>query len=474
MTFGQLLAILRARWWIVLSVMVLIVGVVMGISYKLPKQYTATASVVADFKPDPVSAAVYGGVAPGFMASQVDIIRSARVSQRVVRNLKLAENPMVLQQWAEETGRLGTVEQWLATSLTKRLDVVPARESSVISLSYTAPDPKFAAALANAFVEAYVQTALELRVDPARQYAAFFDTRAKAARDMLEEAQAKLSAFQRENGIVVSDERMDVEMARLNELSTQLVAIQAMAADSSSRRAQASAGAGDRLQEVLSNPLLASLRSDLGRAEARLQELTSRFGDNHPQVIEARASITELRSRLETETRRVTGGVTVTANIQRQRETELRASLEAQRVRVSQLKTVRDQAAVLVRDVENAQRAFDAISSRFTQTSIESLATQTNVYVLAQAVAPWEHSSPRMLLNAILSSVLGLLLGGAVALAVEMRNRRVRSTQEVTLLLGLPVMGVLPRPVGLLTRRSGRTPLEFLTSRRRAPRARRA
>jgi uncharacterized protein involved in exopolysaccharide biosynthesis len=209
MTFAQFLAILRARWWVVALVAALTVGAVMGVSLRMPRQYTATASaVVVDFEPDPASAAVYGGVSPGFMASQVDIIvRSARVSQRVVRNLKLADNPQVREQWMEENKGRGTVEQWLASSLARRMDVVPSRESSVITLSYSAPDPKFAAALANAYVEAYVQTALELRVDPARQYASFFDTRAKAARDQLEEAQAKLSAFQRQNGILVTDER---------------------------------------------------------------------------------------------------------------------------------------------------------------------------------------------------------------------------------------------------------------------------
>lgn len=464
MSFAQFLSILRARWWIVLGFTAFALAAAMAITYKLPKQYTATASVVIDIKPDPVSAAVYGGIPPGFMASQVDIIRSPRVSQRVVRNLRLAENPIVREQWLEDTGGGGTVEQWLATSLTKRMDVVPSRESSVISLSYNAPDPKFAAALANAFVEAYVQTALELRVDPARQYASFFDSRAKAARDALEEAQSRLSAFQRQNGIVVSDERLDVETARLNELSSQLVAIQAMASDSSSRRAQATAGSGDKLQEVLNNPLVAQLRADLGRSEARMQELSSRFGDNHPQVIEQRAAITELRSRLDIETKRVTGGVTVTANIQRQRESELRAALEAQRTRVGKLKAVRDEGSVLVRDVENAQRAFDAISQRLNQTNMESLNTQSNIYVLAQASAPWRPSSPIPILNAIVALATGLVLGISLALVLELRNRRLRTLEEVPAVLGLPVIGLLPKPPGLLARRSRKATLKLLWS----------
>ena len=83
----------------------------------------------------------------------------------------------------------------------------------------------------------------------------------------------------------MTDERMDVETQRLNDLSSQLVAIQAAAADASSRQAQASAGSADKLQEISNHPVVAGLRGDLSRMEAKLQELSSRLGDGHPQVI---------------------------------------------------------------------------------------------------------------------------------------------------------------------------------------------
>jgi len=287
-----------------------------------------------------------------------------------------------------------------------------------------------------------------------------------AAREALEQAQSRLSAFQRDNGIIVSDERLDVETARLNEISSQLTAVQAIATDASVRRAQATSGSGDKLQEVLTNPVLSQMRTDLGRAEARMQELGSRLGDNHPQVIEQRAALAELRSRVESETRRVTGGVSVTANIQRQRETELRASLEAQRARVAQLKAVRDEGSVLVRDVENAQRAFDVITQRLNQTNMESLNTQSNIYVLAQASPPWKPSSPIPLLNGIVSFVTGLLLGVALALVLELRNRRLRTVAEVPGVLGLPVIGILPKPPNLLARRSRKAMLRMMWSSR--------
>ena len=447
MTFGQFLSILRARWLVALLVFGLTVATTLVVSLLLPKQYKAVASVVVDFKPDPVSAVMYGGMAsPGFMATQVDIIQSERVAQRVVRNLKLNENPQVRQQWLEEANGEGSIETWLAGVFQRQMDVVPSRESSVISVSYKAADPRFAAGLANAFVQAYIDTSLELRVDPARQYSAFFDTRAKEAREALERAQTKISTYQKDNGIIATDERLDVENARLNELSSQLTALQAIAAESTSRQAQAQGVQGDKMQEVLNNPIVGQLKADINRGEARLKELNTRFGDSHPQVIETRANLTELRSRLDAETTKVTGGVSVSNTINRQREAEIRGSLEAQRAKVLRLKAVRDEGMVLQRDMENAQRTYDAVLQRFTQTSLEGQTTQSNVNMLTQATPPLEPASPRIVLNTLLAIFVGTLLAVGTALVLELRDRRIRGLDDAVAALGLPVIGVMPKP----------------------------
>jgi chain length determinant protein EpsF len=447
MTFGQFVSILRARWMIALAVLVLVVAATLAVSLLMPKQYRALASVVVDFKPDPLGAALYGGMpSPVLMATQVDIIQSDRVAMRVVRNLKLNENPQVRQQWLDEAKGQGTIEGWLASVFQRQMDVVPSRESSVITIAYRATDPRFAAGLANAFAQAYIDTALELRVDPARQYSNFFDSRAKESREALERAQAKVSGFQKDNGIIATDERLDVENARLNELSSQLTQLQAISAESGSRQTQAQGQQGDRLQEVLNNPIVGQLKADINRSEARLKELNTRLGDAHPQVVETRANIAELRSRLDAETARVTGGVAVTNTINRQREAEIRGSLEAQRAKVLRLKAVRDEGSVLQRDMENAQRTYDAILQRLTQTSLESQATQSNVNVLTQAVPPVEPASPRVLFNLLLALFVGTLLAVLVALLLELRDRRVRSADDAVGALGLPVLGVMPKP----------------------------
>ncbi|HQC99194.1 MAG TPA: Wzz/FepE/Etk N-terminal domain-containing protein, partial [Aquabacterium sp.] len=224
MTFGQFLSILRARKWAALLVFVLVVATTVGVSLVLPKQYEAGSSVVIDVKPDPISAMNFPGMGlPSFMATQVDIMTSDRVALRVIRDLKLLDNPGLREQWQTEGEGKGTIEQWLIELLTKNLTIRPSQQSNVIQISYKSPDPRFAAGLANAFATAYIATTLELRVDPAKQFSSFFVAQSKDARAALEAAQARLSDYQREKGIIAADERMDVENARLAELSSQLV-----------------------------------------------------------------------------------------------------------------------------------------------------------------------------------------------------------------------------------------------------------
>jgi chain length determinant protein EpsF len=450
MTLSQLLYILRARWRVVVLILMLVVGLAVGVTLALPKRYTATATLVVDqTRPDPMTGTAYtGNPSPAYMATQVDVLKSDRVAFGVMRKLGLTENPEIHALWQNENRGEGNFDTWLAERLVSALDVKPSRESNVISVSYKHVDPAKAANIANLFVQSYLDVNLALRVDPARQYSNFFEGRAKELRANLERAQAKLSAYQREKGVIVATEgQLDVENARLNELSSQLVAVQAVAADSGSRQQHAQSS-GDGIHEIVNNPNLAGLRSDIARAEGKLQELSSRMGDNHPHLIEARANVASLRARLNAETRRVTGTLGVSNSINRQREAEIRLALETQRARVMRMRTAREEGSVLVREVDAAQRAYDAVLARLNQTSLESHATQSNSYVLASAVAPFAPSSPKMLRNLVLAVVVGTILAVAAAILLEYADRRIRTDEEISDVLGLPLLGTLPKPGG--------------------------
>jgi chain length determinant protein EpsF len=449
MTLQQFLLILRARYKVALLAFLITVATTVVVSLLLPKQYTASTAVVIDVKsPDQVTGMVLQGMmAPGYMATQIDIINSDRVAKVVVKMLKMDQSPAIQAQWQEDTQGRGELVDWLSNLLQKQLDVKPSRESNVININYTGNDPAFAAAVANAFAQAYINVNLDLRLAPARQYAAFFDEQTKTAREKLETAQKALSTYQQANGITSADERLDFETAKLNETSSQLTGVQGQTTDSQSKR---SSKQGDTVSEVMQSPLVNSLKADIARLEAKLTDSNVNLGKNHPQTQRMEGELATLKAQLDAEVRKITTSIDTTYQVSKQREQQLRGALAAQKSRVLELNRQRDELNVLRRDIESAQRAFEVVSQRASQTNIESQTNQTNISVLNPAVAPADPSKPKVLLNVLVSIFLGTLLGVGLALVLELTNRRVRSAEDLAEALEVPVLGVVSSANGLL------------------------
>ena len=444
MNLAHFLAVLRARW--VSAVIVFAAVLVASILYLVfaTRVYTATASVLIDAKPDPVSTMLYGGATPALINTQIEILRSDRVAQRVISNLKLADLADMRSAWASAKSGL-TIQEWLTETIENGLDPkVSAPGSNVINIAYRSSDPRFASLVANAYVQAFLETSIELRVDPARQYSGFFTDQQKESRAALEAAQNKLSAFQREKGIIGSDDRFDLEMSRLTALTQELVAIQTARVDASTRQGQI--GNGGQMSEVLSNGTVSGLKSDLSAAELKLQDLSSRYGDKHPQVLEARAAVNQLRAKLSRATSDVTGAIGTDARVSRAREADIQAAVNEQRAKVLQLKETRDQVAVLQRDVDNAQRTYDTVYNRASQTNLESQNRQANATVISQATTPVLPSSPKVGSVLVLGLAAALALGIGCALLQEQFDKRMRTTSDAFDFLGLPVIGIMPSP----------------------------
>lgn len=446
MTLSDLYVALRARWRTLALVTLFVVVATTVFTLTRTPLYTARATIVLDVKsPDPLAGAVLSGMnTSGYMATQIGVLQSERVAVRAIKALGVDEDPARKERWMAVTGGVGRFDSWLAGGMTNWLEAAPAaRDSNVLNVQYTAPDPEFAAAVANAWVKAFIDTTLELRVEPARAYNDFFAVSSKQLREDLERAQARLSAYQREKGLVATDERLDVENQRLAELSSQLVQLQAVVNESGSRQRQSAQNAS-RMNEVLSNPVIISMTTELSRAQAQFNEMGAKLGANHPTMQELRARIRQLQGNIDAETRRVAGGLAITDDINRTRLAQLQASVQEQRAKLLELKGYRDESAVLMRDVESARRAYDAMLSRASQTAIESQSTQTNVSVLRAAMPPVDPTTPNKQLNLVLGTFVGLMLGGCAAVLRELRDRRLRTADDVLRVLNQPLLGVLP------------------------------
>ena len=446
MLVDQAVIILKARWRRVLLTFLAVVAAVAAASLALPPRYDATAAVVVEMNGvDPVrgqATATPAFAVSTFTATQVDVIRSEHVALGAIRRVGLDKDPHWIQRWRDKTGGEGSFQSWLAERLLRKLDVRPARDSNVIALTFSSPDPKLSAAVVNAFVQSYIDTTLEMRAGPAKDINAFFAQRAKPLRAALDQAREKLSAYEKEHGVMVGSEP-DAENARLAELNSQLVTLQDAAAEAANVRRQARAAPGD-VREVRNDPEVAALTGELVRQQGNLAELRGQFGEKHDAVIQARQSVHDVRARLNAAMRRAADALAVPARVTEARLAALKQAIVRQRQVVLERKSQRDAASALVRDVENAQRAYDAVLGRASQTALDSANhTQTSISVLQEATPPrW---SPKVLVrNLVVAALLGLLLGVARALLAERRDRRLRAYSDVTELLRQPLLLALP------------------------------
>lgn len=445
MTLHQFLLILKARYRVAVLIIMVAILSALAVSLLLPKKYIAQTAVLVDMRsPDPVAAALSSPTAPSYMATQLDIIGGDRVAQRVVKVLKLDQDPVNKTRWLEATNGRGSMDLWLAESLQKKLDVRPARESNVINIAYKDTDPESAATIANAFAQAYLDINLALKTEPARLYAEWFDGQTKILRAKLEEAQSHLSDYQQKAGIVTADERLDYEIAKLGQISSQLTTVQGEGTDSQSKRS----GRGDTVAEVMQSPLINGLKADIARQEAKVQETSVNLGKNHPVRNRAESELASLKRQLGSETARITASIDTAYRVSKDREGELQGAVGAQKTRLLMLNKQRDELNVYRRDVESAQRAYEAVSQSASQTRLQSLTNQTNAVRLNTATVPLEPSSPKILFNLLIAAFGGTLLGLACALMLELANRRARSAADLVQMLDLPVLATLTSSSG--------------------------
>jgi succinoglycan biosynthesis transport protein ExoP len=341
----------------------------------------------------------------------------------------------------------------IAEGLMKKLEVVPSRESNILGISFSATDPEFSAKAANTFAQAYIQTVNELKRQPAKETADWFDVQLEILRKSMEKARDKLSDFQQKKGIIIaaSNEQNDLLDTKLAELSNQLIKSQLEAADLMSKKKLLMQSLADpeslkSLPEVLNSPVLQELKAGLAQAESKFADLAVRVDRNHPQYRQADAAIANLKKQIKTEMNTMLYGFNIDILASQNRVESLAKELAYQKEKVLQLKTQYNEIALLKREVENAQVAYDAVNQRSIQMRMESEIRQSSIAVLNQAVPPKDAAKPKVKLNVILAVLLGSILGIVAALFAEILDRRVRTPDDITDSLDLPVFGVVTAP----------------------------
>ena len=451
MSLGSLLRILLARWWVTAVLVVVCVGAMSVVSTFMPRKYSASTELIMEGK---VQDRVTGESVPprsGYMSTQREIIRSRRVSGRVYEYLAEDMRARVDQRAArvQDKGR-STPAGWLSGYIRRNLTVESGKDSNLMTITMTAEDPELAAGMLNSLATAYIDTSIELRTDPARRFSRWYQEQLDVLRGNLREARRKFSGFQQEHSIVGMNEQLDLENARLAELSSRLVDAQDQSTQDQLRQGE---GADS---SIPNGPAIRNLRSELARARSELEDMSARYGERHPEFRRQLFEVQSLRGSLARERAIAARSLESTAEVSESRLQELQQAFDQQKQRVLSLKAKRDELDLLQQEVQMAQEAYNAAAGRAQSNSLESRLAEAGVTVLNEAVAPSLPSSPKVKLNLVIATVMGFLLGVALSLLWELASRRVRSRSDIEEILGIPVLAYLPETTGASCQREVR------------------
>ena len=451
MDLNQFILALRARRKAFIIAMAAVIVTAIAVALVVPKKYVSTATIMLDARDEQILAPAR--MSPreraNYLQTQVDLVQSTRVATQVSRDLKLAQRPGMREAWEADTGGQGSIDEWIAAQLKEKL-VIETSVSNLMLVNFSSDDPKYATEVANGFAKAYLDTALVLRTEPTREAAVWFDDQLKSLRNQVTQAQTKLNSFQKAKGILVEDARVDVESTRLAELSTALMAARGATAEAQARHKQATeilenGGSPESIPEVLSNAFINGLKVDLGRVESRIEQESAVLGPNHPQYIRSQAEAQGIRTKLQTETKKLITGLGNAVEQAKKRERDIQLAIDGQNERLLNLKDYRIEMAGMTRDIDAAQRSYDAVLARYMQNKIDSSAKQTNALLLAPAIQPLKPVQPKVGLIAALSVVLGAMLAAGIVYVLEMLDRRVRSRHDLESRLAVPSLGRLSK-----------------------------
>ncbi|MEO0698811.1 MAG: GNVR domain-containing protein, partial [Pseudomonadota bacterium] len=404
-----------------------------------------------------------------YLNTQYELLVSRFMARRVVQAGNLTRNSAFLAAFEIDEASAadsGSIERLLLDNIT----VEPVIQSSLVDVHFVSPSPEVSATVANLWAEEFISANFEKRFGQNIEAREFLNGQIEELREALAQSEEALVNYAQSNEILVLDAGETGSRARNGQtlIASDLTALNAALAEAIADRiaAQASASSGEFPQNDPRN----QLRATLVEEEAALAELRANFGPRYPALVQKEAVVRSLRDSIQTE-----GMAALTAA--QTRENQLRAQVEQVKARFITEQGRGIQYGILKRDVDTNRQLYDGLLQRVKELEASG-AGQNNIKLIDAAEVPKRPYSPSLLLNVLMSLVIGVLL---CALLVYLRatiSQNVRDPADVQKRLGLPRLGSITlyeakSPVDDLATRSSelseayqsaRTNVTFLTS----------
>ena len=442
----QIMAILRARQRLVLGVALTIFFLTVLVSLFMPKVWTASTDIYIDYREnDPIAVQRLSAMLDdSYMQTQLDLLKSQRVAETVVKNLNLHELPdyrIAASNEGEEKA-----SQQLIERLMENVEIQRLKGSRVVTIAFNGRSPEQARDYADAIAKAYIDLGEQMSFIAARSRFEQYNAQLEQLRKEVDTVQNNLTAYQQENDILNVQEHGDQDTQRLNELNKTLISLQsalqeARARSDATRRMLDAGFKPDEIPMVNETSVINMLKSQLGYVDRQMGDRQGSLGPNHPSIRGLAAERGQLLARIAKEAEAILTGAD--SNIMRLSEqiADVENSINQLRNTVLTQMAQRDQIATFQRRLAGAQQVYNAALQKYDSLVIASNVTLPNVTVLRSAELPSSPSKPDIRVNLILGLLVGLFVALALALLLELLSRRVRIIEDMTGDPELPLIG---------------------------------
>lgn len=462
----EILRILRRRMNLIAATTAVLVALALVFVAVVTPLYSATSTVFIDPRRSSVvdnSNPVLGsfGTDDASVESQVSLIQSLAVMQRVVDGLKLKDDPEFVPppnmlDWVRSlfsrSGSSSTSADDIARAramdtLQKRLKILRQRSTFLVDITASARDRDKAASIANAVAQAYFVEQVRSKFDATKIAAGWLNQQLDELKSRVSASEKAVQDFRAENNLIVA-QGVTINDQQMGDLNGKLVEARTEAAEARAKYEQVdrlakSGGDSGSLAEALGSDTIARLRSqyaDLAKTEA---DLSTKFGARHPQLATVRAQLRETRQLINEEIQRILQSRRHTYEVAAAREASLQKSLGD----LTNISNDSGPAQVRLRELQRQADAnrtlYESFLARYKETSAQESLELPDSRVVTPADPPISPSFPKVPLTLGLALVIGLILGSLLALVADYLDRRIKTYQQVKA-SGLPNIAALP------------------------------
>ncbi len=490
------LNVLLKRKWIIISVFTLAVLIAFVQARRVVPFYQGTARIVIEQRtPNPVSIQEVWTIdtaSRAYLITQLNIIKSRSVAEEVIRRLDLENEPEFFpkpvddvfakiatwyndtlqscknkvasllntgeatpinsnKQPANEDDQQHKVPSWLISAFIGRIGVYPVKETRLVDVSFSAPEPVLAARIVNELVQTYIDLNLDFKLKATQDAARWLTERVEEERIKVEKAEIALLTYKDEKEIItdLSGSSGNIAAQELANLNTQVVELESKRVEAETRHKQARALQSnpemlDSIPEVINNELIRDIKKLEMKLYNRMSELSKKYGRNHPQMITVESELAELKSRMAGEVKRIVNSLQNDYKLALAKEKSLKRVLEQQKRKILDLNKKAIQYRVLQRQSQSAKNMYDLLITRLKETSLSEEIKIGNIRIIDKAEVSYGPVNIQTKSKVRKAMLVGLIIGIGLAFLLEYLDNTIKFPEEIKNRIGIPYLGPVP------------------------------